>query len=107
MIYIREAHPADGWVTPQNLYDAVIYNEPTSDAERAEVASACQLALDLKMPMLIDGIDNGVDENYIAEPMRLYLIDRDGKIAYHGAQGPAGFDTVSWVAAIEAEIAAG
>ncbi len=107
VIYIREAHAADGWVTPQNLYDEVNFNEPTTDEERAEVASACQTGMDLQMPMLIDSIDNAVDDAYIAEPIRLYVIDREGVISYNGAQGPAGFDPESWAEAIEEQIAAG
>ena len=36
LIYVREAHPADGWQTPQNLMEEVLYDAPTTDDERAE-----------------------------------------------------------------------
>ncbi len=104
-IYIHEAHPSDGWQTPQNLYDAVIYKAPTSDDERTEIAAACQIALDLKMPMLVDGIDNAVEEAYISEPIRMFMIDRDGVITFNGAQGPAGFNPDDWEAAIQEQLA--
>jgi len=58
------------------------------------------------MPMLVDSIDNGVEESYIALPMRLYLIGRDGRIVYTGERGAFGFNPDSWEAAIKAEVGA-
>ncbi len=92
IIYIREAHPANGWQVPNNLIDDILVPEPTTDDSRTEVASACQIALDLHMPMLIDSIDNDIDKNYVGLPMRQFLIDADGKIAYAGDKGPFGWN---------------
>lgn len=92
IVYIREAHPADGWQVPNNLIEDIIYDEPTTDDERDEVASACQIALDLQMPMLVDAMDNDIDEKYVGLPMRLFLVDAEGKIAYAGDKGPFGWD---------------
>ena len=105
VIYIREAHAADEWQTPQNLYEEIIYDAPTTNDERAEIASACQIGLDLKMPMLVDSIDDDVEEKYLSRPIRLYVIDREGTLTYVGDQGPRGFDPDSWVAAIEQQVA--
>ncbi len=104
-IYIHEAHPSNGWQTPQNLYDAVVYEAPTDDDERAEIANACQIDLDLKMPMLVDGIDNAVEDAYVSEPIRMYMIDRDGILTFNGAPGPAGFNPDDWEAAIQQQLA--
>jgi hypothetical protein len=104
-VYIREAHPDDGWRVPENLKQNIHYREPRTEAERTEVASVCQLKLDLRMPMLIDSIDNEVEEKYISLPMRLYLVDRLGMIAYAGERGPFGFDPDSWERAIQDQIA--
>ena len=92
MVYIREAHPHDGWRVPNNLIENIIYDEPVTDAERAEVANACQIDLDIHMPMLVDRIDNDVDKKYVGLPMRLFLVDADGKIAFAGEKGPFGWD---------------
>jgi len=105
IVYIREAHPAEGWQVPNNLIENVIYNEPTTDDERTEVASACQLNLDLHMPMLIDSIENDVDEKYVGLPMRLFLVDAEGKIAYAGDKGPFGWDDEAFEDAIKETIA--
>lgn len=106
LIYIREAHAADRWQTPQNLYEDIIFDEPTTDDARAEIGHACQIGLDLKYPMLIDSIDNDVDNKYIGAPIRLYVIDGAGKLTYVGDRGPRGFDTEAWVGAIEQQIKA-
>ena len=100
-IYIREAHPDDGWRVPDNLEKEIHYNEPTSDDERTDVAEVCQVELDLDMPFLIDSIDNDVEEKYISMPMRCFVIDADGKIAYAGGQGPRDFKEDDWEAAIK------
>ena len=102
LIYIREAHPANGWQVPNNLIEDVIYDEPTTDEERAEVASACQIALDIEMPMLVDRVDNDVEEKYVGLPMRQFLIDAEGRIAYAGAKGPFGWDDEAFEEALKA-----
>ena len=104
VIYIREAHPDDGWRVPENLRQSILFREPRSDGERKAVATLCQINLDLEMPMLVDAIDNQVEESYISLPMRLYLIGRDGRIVYTGDRGPFGFNPDTWEAAINAEI---
>ncbi len=92
IVYIREAHPANGWQVPNNLIEDILFEDPTTDDERTVVASACQIDLDLHMPMLIDSIDNAVDNDYVGLPMRMFLVDSDGKIAFAGDKGPFGWD---------------
>lgn len=105
VIYTREAHPDDGWRVTENLEANIHYDEPTTDDERTEVASVCQVGMELRMPMLIDGIDNDVEEKYKSLPMRLFLIGADGKIVYTGDRGPWGFDMESWEEAIKSQLA--
>jgi hypothetical protein len=104
LIYIREAHPSDGWQTPQNLYDDVIFDAPGSEDERAEIAGVCQVAQDIRLPMLLDGIDNDIEGKYISAPIRLFVIDPKGKITFNGAPGPQGFDPETWNEALKAQI---
>lgn len=103
LIYIREAHPSDGWQTPQNLYDDVIYETPETDDARAEIAGVCQINQDIRLPMLLDGIDNDIENKYISAPIRLFVIDANGTITFNGAPGPQGFDPELWEAAIKAQ----
>ena len=43
------------------------------------------------MPLLVDSIDDRVGKSYSGFPDRLYLIDREGKVAYKGGRGPFGY----------------
>lgn len=95
-VYIREAHPEDGWQVEMNVDDDVIFNEPTTSEERAEVAQVCVLQLNLQMPMLLDDMTNTADSLYVALPERLYALDADHKVAWKSVSGPAGFDTEAW-----------
>jgi type I thyroxine 5'-deiodinase len=77
---------------PVNERDGVVYKQPKKEEERAKVAGECQKGLKLSMPMLIDGMDNKVNEAYTAWPDRLYIVGKDGKVAYKGGPGPGGFN---------------
>ncbi len=92
VVYIREAHPEDGWVVSHNRDEDIQYNDPTSFEEREEVAEACAIRLKIRMPVVIDELDDRIASAYGALPDRLYLIDKGGRVAYQGAQGPWGFD---------------
>lgn len=52
----------------------------------------CRIAQDIHLPMLLDGIDNDIEGKYISAPIRLYVIDADGKVTFNGAPGPRGFE---------------
>ena len=39
IVYIREAHPGDGWQVPENLVENIIIDEPTTDQARTEAAA--------------------------------------------------------------------
>lgn len=106
LVYIREAHPSDGWQTPQNLYDDVIFDTPETENDRAEIAGVCQINQDIHLPMLLDGIDNDIESKYISAPIRLFVIDPEGRITFNGAPGPQGFDPETWETALKAQVGA-
>jgi Iodothyronine deiodinase len=60
----------------------------------------------MRMPMAVDGADNAVASVYGGWPDRLYLVGRDGTIAYQGGDGPFGFKPAELGRAIEALLAA-
>ena len=91
VIYIKEAHPEDGWVLGRNRRADVRVQDPTTDQQRADVAQTCVVRMRIGIPVLLDGIDNAVASAYGGWPDRLYLIGRDGRIAFQGGQGPFGF----------------
>ena len=102
MVYIREAHAIDG-ASPMT---SVLMEEPVNDLERFQNAKVCVTKMELDMiPAVIDRIDNRVDAAYSAKPDRLYLVGKDGKIAYAGGRGPFGFSVPQLTAAIDKELA--
>lgn len=101
LVYIREAHPTDGWQVFSNIDDDVLFAEPTDAEERAELAGICMLSLGFTIPTLLDNMQNEVDDKYAALPERLYVLDKGGRICYRSVMGPAGFDVDGWLAAIQ------
>lgn len=59
--------------------------------QRSEAAQVCMDALKLSTPTVLDREDNRVNTAYAGWPDRLYVVGVDGRIAYQGKQGPAGF----------------
>ena len=91
MVYVREAHPTDGWSMESNDRGGVSYRQPRSYAERVGIAQTCRRTLGLGMPMLVDTLDDAVGARYSGMPSRLYLIDAEGKVAAKSGRGPFGF----------------
>lgn len=84
-----------------NLKDKVVFASPKDEEERAFVAGACVRKLGIKFPAVLDGFDNTTEKAYTGWPDRLYLIDRDGKVAYKSQPGPFGFHPDDLKAALE------
>jgi hypothetical protein len=92
-VYIREAHPTDGWSMESNDRVGVKVAQHKSAKDRIDAAALCSSALAMSIPMLVDTIDDSANRAYSGFPDRLYLIDRDGKVAYKGGRGPFGYKT--------------
>ncbi len=92
MIYIREAHPVDGWWLGKGAFKVAIklsgnkaaldIHDPTTIEERRKVAGTCEESLEYGIRTYVDEMDDGVNEQYAAWPTRLYLVGLDGKVAY-------------------------
>jgi len=74
-----------------NVREGVVFKQPTDLAGRCEMASACAKNLKLSIPMLIDDMANTANKAYAGWPDRLYVVGKDGKLAYVGGPGPRGF----------------
>jgi hypothetical protein len=104
VVYIKEAHPEDGWVLTSNRDQGIGVADPSSDPERSDVAQMCAVRLQIRMPVLIDGIDNETARRYGGWPDRLYLIGKDGRVAFQGDEGPFGFKPDELERAIHIEL---
>lgn len=76
---------------PENVKDGVVFAQPTTWEARSGAAQQCRVRLDITMTTVVDDMDDPVDNLYAGWPERMYIISRDGKIAYAGGRGPWGF----------------
>ena len=87
LIYVREAHPTDGWALPNNQFRI---RSPQSIDERRRVAQAFAAKLKVTMPILVDTLDDQVEKTYACWPNRMYILDAEGRIVDKGSAGPDG-----------------
>jgi alkylhydroperoxidase family enzyme len=90
-VYVREAHPTNGWRMASNDNVGIVFQQPKTFTERTSVAQKCCSTLEMSMPLLVDALNDRVGHAYSGMPDRLYVIDRAGKVAYKSGRGPFGF----------------
>ena len=59
--------------------------------EKQDHAALCLRTLDLPFPVVVDGLDGAAETAYQAWPSRLYLVGRDGKVAFQNRLGELDF----------------
>jgi hypothetical protein len=91
LVYIREAHPTDGWKSRKNTREGINVEQPKNLDERGKVAKTCVASLKIDFPCLLDDMKGTAQKAYSAWPDRIYVIGKDGKIALKGDPGPRGF----------------
>jgi len=110
-IYIREAHPKDGWWLGGGIMGKMLkkgvpkaatdINDPKTMEERRTVAKQCEQILQYGMGTYVDEMDDAVSKAYAAKPTRLYLVGLDGRVVYAGGLGPYGFSPAALKKAIQ------
>lgn len=90
-IYVREAHPEDGWMMESNRRMGVRVQQPKGFNERREVAATCAKQLQYSIPLLVDTMEDTVGNTYSGMPARAYVIAPDGIVVYQSGRGPFGF----------------
>ena len=105
VVYIREAHALDSdWAVSVETGGPIV-QDPITQQERDQVAQVCMAKLALApMPTLVDDMDDTVNGLYAAWPERLFLIGKDGDIAYTGGPGPWQFEPDELGEAIRIEL---
>ncbi len=91
VVYIREAHPTDGRQSRENEVEKILVRQPKTIEERSDVAFQCTLRLNISIPCVLDDMKATAQKAYSAWPDRLYIVDRQGMIAFVGSRGPWGF----------------
>jgi thiol-disulfide isomerase/thioredoxin len=91
MVYVREAHPVDGWKMESNTKVGVAVKQPTTTAERVAVCDQFRTRLKPGMTVLVDDVSDTAGNLYSGMPARFYVIDPAGKVAFKSGRGPFGF----------------
>ena len=104
LVYIREAHAEGGaesqWQSTINVKEGISLAPARTLPEKQDHANLCLRKLDLRFPALVDGMDGTAETAYQAWPSRLYLVGRDGKVAFQTRLGELDFRPAELDAAI-------
>lgn len=91
IVYIAEAHAVDEWQLNSNEQANIRLKQHTQFDERLAAAELCATELQLRMPTLVDSMDNAASTLFAAWPERIYIVDKTGRIYYRGGYGPYDF----------------
>ena len=111
LVYIREAHAQGGaeteWQSTINSRDGISLSPARTLPEKQEHAALCLRKLDLPFPAVVDGMDGAAESAYQAWPSRVYLVGRDGKVAFETRLGELDFRPAELDAAIRETLTRG
>lgn len=87
-VYTVEAHPqgdpspytGQEWVTNENRRSGILYRQPTTAAERRELADTMRDELAVRMPIIVDDMENSTWHAFGMAPNAAYLIGSDGRV---------------------------
>ena len=82
-VYVKEAHPADGWSFTNNKYNINTHNSLEDRLCAAHIIED----LHPQCPVVVDGMNNEACSTYAAFPERLYVLQK-GQVALQGGMGP-------------------
>ncbi len=104
LVYISEAHIDGGaesqWQSTINQKDGIDLPPARSLEEKQAHATMCTRKLSLPFAVEVDGMDTAAERTYEAWPSRLYLVGRDGKVAFQTRLGELDFHSGDFERAI-------
>ena len=103
IVYIREVHPIDGR-RPAPYAEELKIRQPTTLKQRCSLAARLRKDKKLTIPCLVDDMNNTAAKAYKGWPDRLFVIGKNGKMAFVGAPGPLGFLPSEMEAALKEEL---
>lgn len=96
-MYIREAHPKEGWSLSEDFQGKYDVHDPETLAERIAMCKSwiADLASDNRIGrpsslFVVDAMDDASRLAYDAMPERLYIVE-DGIVTFRSGQGPMGY----------------
>ena len=105
LVYIREAHGAGSWQSTINQREGIDLADAATFEQKRGYASSCVRKLKIPYTALVDPLDNGTEKAYVAWPSRVYLVDKQGHVAFNSLLDELNFDASSLDAALQSAIA--
>jgi tetratricopeptide (TPR) repeat protein len=102
MVYVAEAHAGGDWKSTINEREGIELQPAKSDGEKRAYADSCARKLHIEYPLAADGLDRKVEQAYHAWPSAVYLIARDGRVAWSSRLGELDFHAEEMEQAIQA-----
>jgi peroxiredoxin len=87
MIYVQEAHTGESWESSVNQRERIQLPAPKSLEQKEQNAATCARRLEIRFPMAVDGMDRKVERAYAGWPSAVYILDKDGRIAWRSRLG--------------------
>jgi hypothetical protein len=78
LIYSREAHPDQ----PERMPGDTVYSQPTTQAEKDEMARLTREMLGLTVPIAVDTVDARTQRAYGAGPNSVTIVDAEGEVVF-------------------------
>lgn len=96
-IYIREAHPDSVLFVKEDGAEKLQKIEQTDTLDqRVQTAKVCTETLRIDIPVVVDRADNAVNKTYAGWPIRLVIVDPEGKIVHISGPGHRGSIRPKW-----------
>ena len=85
-IYVREPHATESHAPAKHIR----ITQPATILRRKSVAAQCARSVELKIPLLVDGLDDEASKAFGASFGRVYLLDRDARVLFRSEIAPLG-----------------
>ncbi len=104
MIYVQEAHTSADWQSTINTRANIDQPMARNLTEKTGYAQVCARKLNIRYPLAVDGMDRAVETAYHAWPSAVYIIGRDGRVAWSSRLGEFEFQPALMERAIQEAI---
>ena len=104
LVYIREAHGAGSWQSTINRREGIDLADPATFEQKRGYAASCVRKLKIPYTAVVDAFDSTTEKAYVAWPSRLYLVDKQGRVAFNSLLDELNFDAPALDSAIQSLI---
>jgi len=85
-VYIIEAHAQDEWPICSARWSPtgkpILYNQTRTLEDRTRAASDFARDFKMKMPIIMDDMDNSFEKHYAPWPFRIFIVDPSNTLLY-------------------------